>query len=116
MDVIIRKPTELNAPSSNAAVEGPKHLAFVTDAKAQEHIKAASATIEALSKNSDCGIIYFDEYGADYIKKVGRSFACLIVVSFLFERVMKMVDLYINNLPGVFFFFLFVCFYSQDLA
>ncbi|KAK3825295.1 MAG: acyltransferase ChoActase/COT/CPT [Benniella sp.] len=73
MDVIIRKPTELNAPSSNAAIEAPKHLAFVTDAKAQEHIKAASATIEALSKNSDCGIIYFDEYGADYIKKVVKT-------------------------------------------
>lgn len=74
MDTIIQKPTDLNAPSSNATVEAPKHLAFVTDAKALEHIKAAEVTIEKLSKNSDCGIIYFEEYGADYIKKVGRSF------------------------------------------
>ncbi|KAG0245852.1 acyltransferase ChoActase/COT/CPT [Mortierella sp. GBAus27b] len=73
MDYIIRKPTDLNAPSSNAVVEAPKHLTFVTDAKAEEHIKGAKATIEALSKNSDCGIIYFDEYGSDYIKKVVKT-------------------------------------------
>lgn len=83
MDYIIRKPTDLNAPSTNAIIDAPKHLSFVTDAKTQEHLKAASATIEALSKNSDCGIVHFDEYGSDYVKKVGTfSFA----VSFqLFE-------------------------------
>jgi carnitine O-acetyltransferase len=73
MDIIVRKPTEMNAPSTNAIVEAPKHLAFVTDAATEEHIKAASVTIEALSKNSDCGIVYFDEYGSDYVKKVGKA-------------------------------------------
>lgn len=73
MDYIIRKPTDLNAPSTNAIIDAPKHLSFVTDAKTQEHLKAASATVEALSKNSDCGIVHFDEYGSDYVKKVGMS-------------------------------------------
>ncbi|KAG9072821.1 hypothetical protein KI688_000599 [Linnemannia hyalina] len=73
MDYIIRKPTDLNAPSTNAIIDAPKHLSFVTDAKTQEHLKAASATIEALSKNSDCGIVYFDEYGSDYVKKVVKA-------------------------------------------
>ncbi|KAF9113171.1 hypothetical protein BGX27_002076 [Mortierella sp. AM989] len=73
MEVIVKKPTELNAASSNADVEAPKHLAFVTDAKTQEHIKAASTTIEKLAKNSDCGIICFEEYGSDYIKKVVKA-------------------------------------------
>ena len=72
MDTIIRKPTELNAASTNAITDAPQHLAFVTDATTDKHIKAASVTIEALSKNSDCGIIYFDEYGSDYVKKVGK--------------------------------------------
>ncbi|KAI1314717.1 hypothetical protein EDD11_001839 [Mortierella claussenii] len=73
MDVIVRKPTDLNATSTNAAVETPQHLSFVTDNKTKEHIKAASETIEKLSKNSDCGIIYFDEYGSDYVKKVVKA-------------------------------------------
>ncbi|KAF8924500.1 acyltransferase ChoActase/COT/CPT [Dissophora ornata] len=73
LDVVMRKPTDLNAASSNAAVEAPQHLSFVTDAKTQEHIKAASVTIENLSKNSDCGIVHFDEYGTDYIKKVVKA-------------------------------------------
>ncbi|KAF9100293.1 hypothetical protein BGX23_000056 [Mortierella sp. AD031] len=73
MDAIIRKPTDLNAPSTNAIIDGPKHLSFVTDANTQEHLKAASATIEALSKNSDCGIVHFDEYGSDYVKKVVKA-------------------------------------------
>jgi len=72
MDIIIRKPTDINAPSTNAIVEAPQHLSFVTDATTEEHLKAASVTIEALSKNSDCGIVYFDEYGSDYVKKVGK--------------------------------------------
>ncbi|KAF9410422.1 hypothetical protein BGZ94_001649, partial [Podila epigama] len=73
MDHIVRKPTDMNAPCTNAIVETPRHLAFVTDTKTQEHIKAAEATIDALSKNSDCGIVHFDEYGSDYIKKVVKA-------------------------------------------
>lgn len=73
MDIIIRKPTEMNAPSTNAIVDAPQHLSFVTNATTEEHLKAASVTIEALSKNSDCGIVYFDEYGSDYVKKVGKE-------------------------------------------
>ncbi|KAF9572423.1 hypothetical protein EC968_009901 [Mortierella alpina] len=73
MDFIVRKPTDMNAPSTNAPVEAPKHLSFVTDAKTREHLQAASATIEALSKNSDCAIIHFEEYGSDYVKKVVKA-------------------------------------------
>ncbi|KAG0304234.1 hypothetical protein BGZ98_005775 [Dissophora globulifera] len=73
MDYVVRKPTDLNAQCTNATIESPHHLSFVTDAKTQEHIKAASLTIEKLSKNSDCGIVYFDEYGSDYIKKVAKA-------------------------------------------
>lgn len=73
MDQIVRKPTEMNAPCTNAIVETPRHLEFVADTKTHEHIKAAEATIAALSKNSDCGIVYFDEYGSDYVKKVVKA-------------------------------------------
>ncbi|KAG0048844.1 hypothetical protein BGZ83_006264 [Gryganskiella cystojenkinii] len=73
MDTIVRKPTEMNAPSTNAIVDTPQHLAFVTDATTDKHIKAASVTIEALSRNSDCGIVHFDEYGSDYVKKVVKA-------------------------------------------
>ncbi|KAF9170354.1 hypothetical protein BGX20_009083 [Mortierella sp. AD010] len=73
MEAIAKKPTELNAASSNAEIEAPKHLAFVTDAKTEEHIKAATVTIEKLSKNSDCAIICFEEYGTDFIKKVAKA-------------------------------------------
>ncbi|KAF9913809.1 hypothetical protein BX616_009538 [Lobosporangium transversale] len=72
MDTIVRKPTDLNAASSNVDIEAPRHLPFVTDAKTQEHLKAASATIEALSKNSDCGIVHFKDYGVDFIKKYAK--------------------------------------------
>lgn len=82
MDYIIRKPTDLNAPSTNAIIDAPKHLSFVTDGKTQEHLKAASATVEALSKNSDCGIVYFDEYGSDYVKKVGTFYTFALVSPF----------------------------------
>ncbi|KAF9437267.1 hypothetical protein BGZ76_001382 [Entomortierella beljakovae] len=73
MEYMVKKPTDLNAPSSNAEVETPKHLSFVTDAKSHEHIKNASVTIDKISKNSDCGIIHFDEYGVDFVKKVVKA-------------------------------------------
>ncbi|KAF9314767.1 hypothetical protein BG003_003839 [Podila horticola] len=73
LDQIVRKPTEMNAPCTNTLVEAPRHLSFVADTKTQEHIKAAKATIAALSKNSDCAIVYFDEYGSDYVKKVVKA-------------------------------------------
>ncbi|KAF9579184.1 hypothetical protein BGW38_004654, partial [Lunasporangiospora selenospora] len=69
MEYIVLKPTDLNAPSINGFVDAPTYLPFVTDAKVQEHIKAATVTIENLSKNSDCGIINFEEYGVDFVKK-----------------------------------------------
>ncbi|KAF9956300.1 hypothetical protein BGZ70_009971 [Mortierella alpina] len=49
MDFVVRKPTDMNAPSTHAPVEPPTHLSFVTDAKTREHLQRASATIEALN-------------------------------------------------------------------
>ncbi|KAG0238321.1 hypothetical protein BGW42_005554 [Actinomortierella wolfii] len=72
MERIVQVGTDLHAPRSHAVVAPPKHLAFKTDAETKKHIQAAEATIERISKDSDCGMLYFGEYGTTFIKKVAK--------------------------------------------
>ncbi|KAF9159671.1 hypothetical protein DFQ26_006299 [Actinomortierella ambigua] len=73
MEKIVQVGTDLNAPRSQALVEPPKHLAFKVDDETRKHLKAAEATIDKLSRDSDCGMLYFNEYGTQFIKKVAKT-------------------------------------------
>lgn len=55
-------------------VEGAfERLEWALDAKALENIKSAEKTIEALVADSEGRMLWYDEYGVDWIKKVGTA-------------------------------------------
>jgi carnitine O-acetyltransferase len=49
-------------------------LEWKLDAKAEENIQKAVATVEGIAKDSDGKMLWFDEYGVEWIKKIGGSF------------------------------------------
>jgi hypothetical protein len=51
-----------------AAVE---KLEWVLDSKARENIDKAVETVSALAKDSEGKMLWYDEYGVEWIKKVG---------------------------------------------
>ncbi|WFD37994.1 carnitine O-acetyltransferase [Malassezia japonica] len=48
-------------------------LAFVTDDKTRAAITTAEENAKAIVSESDIGVLWYDEYGADWIKKVARQ-------------------------------------------
>lgn len=48
-------------------------LSWVLDAKAEESIVKARAVVTEIAADSDGKMLWYDEYGADWIKKVGKS-------------------------------------------
>lgn len=49
-----------------------ERLEWKLDAKAEENIQTAVATVEAIAKDSDGKMLWFDEYGVEWIKKNGE--------------------------------------------
>lgn len=50
-----------------------KKLAWVTDAKVTDAINAAETHAKEIVRDTDIGVLWYDEYGADWIKKVARQ-------------------------------------------
>lgn len=53
--------------------EGIEKLDWVLDDKARQNVENAVATIQELAQDSDGKMLWFDEYGVDWIKKTGAS-------------------------------------------
>ncbi|ORZ24642.1 acyltransferase ChoActase/COT/CPT [Absidia repens] len=47
-------------------------ITFVTDHKIDEYLKQAQASANAISARSDSSVLIFDEFGTDWIKRVGK--------------------------------------------
>lgn len=52
---------------------GWERVKFVTDGKILEDIQAAKAVVVEIQKDSDGKMLWFDDYGADWIKKSGKQ-------------------------------------------
>lgn len=50
-----------------------KQLEWVVDTQTKSNIKKAEEEIQALVGDSDARMLWFDDYGIDWIKKVGKS-------------------------------------------
>ncbi|ORY88754.1 acyltransferase ChoActase/COT/CPT [Leucosporidium creatinivorum] len=50
-----------------------ERLEWKLDAKAEENIEKAVATVAAIAKDSDGKMLWFDEYGVEWIKKIGKQ-------------------------------------------
>jgi carnitine O-acetyltransferase len=55
-------------------------LAWVLDAKAEENIKLAEKTVGELAADSEGRMLWYDEYGVDWIKKVGEFLPLTILL------------------------------------
>ncbi|WAR59424.1 hypothetical protein PtB15_11B64 [Puccinia triticina] len=49
-----------------------KKLEWSTDQRISQFIQDSKSTVEAISKDSDCEVLIFDRYGAEYIKRSAR--------------------------------------------
>ncbi|SCV74232.1 BQ2448_6664 [Microbotryum intermedium] len=55
------------------SLNGVQKLEWVLDAQAEKNIEAAVKTISDLAKDSEGKMLWYDEYGAEWIKKVGKQ-------------------------------------------
>lgn len=62
-------PAELSSPSESA---GWKKLEWAVDESTQQSIKQSEDAALQAAKESDIRTLWYDEYGADWIKKVGK--------------------------------------------
>ena len=77
----ITPPSPAESPSMRRAVASShgtsfaldKPLAWVLDDQARHNMAAAQATVRALAQDSDARMLWWDEYGADWVKKAGRQ-------------------------------------------
>lgn len=60
----------MRGKASGAALE---RLEWKLDAKAEENIEKAVETVKALAKDSDGKMLWYDEYGVEWIKRTGTS-------------------------------------------
>lgn len=67
------------ATGSQRGVKGAEleRLEWVLDATAKENIVKAEKTVVDLVADSDAKMLWFDEYGVEWIKKVGESFVTI---------------------------------------
>ncbi|KAK4701996.1 hypothetical protein P7C70_g4233, partial [Phenoliferia sp. Uapishka_3] len=63
---------EQGASMRGQAVAPVEKLDWVVDQKTKDSIIRAQRVVEAVAKDSDGKMLWFDEYGADWIKKVGK--------------------------------------------
>lgn len=64
--------TQSFASAEHSATNGSwSRLEWVVDDESLEAIRAARARAEANIKNSDDSLLWFEEYGSDWIKSVG---------------------------------------------
>lgn len=50
-----------------------ERLEWVLDSKAKENVVKAQETVAALAADSEGKMLWYDEYGVEWIKKVGTS-------------------------------------------
>jgi len=81
-DAIVREPCPApGTPFPDRAegvtlLESPapwRKLEWTLDDKVRADIKSAEETAQSLARESDIGVLWYDEYGADWIKKVARQ-------------------------------------------
>ena len=65
------------------ATSGIKKLEWVVDESTREAIDHASKTVAEISADSEGRMLWYDEYGAGWIKTVGESVAALFFISAL---------------------------------
>ncbi|KAL8286545.1 hypothetical protein RQP46_004562 [Phenoliferia psychrophenolica] len=72
-DYILAEPIASEGPSRRGQATAPvDKLDWVVDAKTIESIAHAEGTVAAIASDSEGKMLWFDEYGADWIKKVGK--------------------------------------------
>ncbi|KAI5477128.1 carnitine O-acetyltransferase [Pseudohyphozyma bogoriensis] len=59
--------------SQKGVVKDVERLEWVLDEKARENIESAVRTVAALAKDSEGKMLWYDEYGIDWIKKVAKQ-------------------------------------------
>jgi hypothetical protein len=78
----IRRPLTYFGPTPQVLsvenVEAPQALHFVLDSTLSAMLKDTRQRVNAVSANSDPGVLHFREYGTDTIKKIGKIIYCFI--------------------------------------
>ncbi|GAA6058072.1 hypothetical protein JCM3770_002247 [Rhodotorula araucariae] len=73
-DYALAENLDAAAPSRRGAVsEVPQRLEWVVDDRTREAIRKASKTVEDLAADSEGKMLWYDEYGAGWIKSVGKQ-------------------------------------------
>lgn len=74
-DYALAENLDPQAPSrrGTSVSEAPKPLEWVVDDKTREAIDKAGKTVEELAADSEGRMLWYDEYGAGWIKQVGAS-------------------------------------------
>jgi len=67
------EPTLLNAPVSGHPITPPQRIRFVTNEQTLKDISEAEKRIGPIIADSDAVILQFSEYGAYFIKKIGKD-------------------------------------------
>jgi len=83
-----------------------KRLEWVTDQRILQYIQDSKATVEAISQDSDCDLLIFDQYGAEYIKQSARhspdAYIQLAMQLAWFRQVGRVVSTYETGLTRLF--------------
>ncbi|BGP38767.1 hypothetical protein JCM10449v2_002704 [Rhodotorula kratochvilovae] len=73
-DYALAEDLDAAAPSQRGAVsEVPQRLEWVVDERTREAIRKAGKTVEELAADSEGKMLWYDEYGAGWIKSVGKQ-------------------------------------------
>lgn len=70
--VLAESTTEGPSQKGKGSMETIERLEWVLDAGANENIAKAVKTVEALVEDSEAKMLWYDEYGVEWIKKVGE--------------------------------------------
>lgn len=97
---------QVKAASHDSENLGWKRLDWVTDQKILQYIQHSKATVEAISKDSDCDLLIFEQYGAEYIKHSARhspdAYIQLAIQLAWFRQVGRVVSTYETGLTRLF--------------
>ncbi|EFP80930.2 uncharacterized protein PGTG_07182 [Puccinia graminis f. sp. tritici CRL 75-36-700-3] len=98
-------------PSVKAASHDPenhswKKLEWVTDQRISRFIQESKSTVEAISKDSDCDLLIFEQYGIEYIKRSARhspdAYIQMAIQLAWFRQVGTVVSTYETGLTRLF--------------
>ncbi|PLW11847.1 hypothetical protein PCANC_11710 [Puccinia coronata f. sp. avenae] len=83
-----------------------RKLEWVTDQRIHHFIHASKTTVEAISKDSDCDLLIFEQYGTEYIKRSARhspdAYIQMAIQLAWFRQVGTVVSTYETGLTRLF--------------